>query len=544
MAKQRLWILFAVLIGGMALTSCSDKDGNETSPGDSTTGQLADVTIIYYGCGGGNLDGMNINNMRELYQAKPESFKNVKVVMQYKFSKTKVFQPEEEELFQKDLEKLGETYMDSTLKKSTYLKWIGPQANATFRCVLDPEQTLRRQVITSYLPDENIDFTHPATLADYIRWAAKQCPAKRYVLLLSDHGRGFLPYQDAGDGSYVDYYDSDPRAQTRALLDDTGLSKSLTVFELAQAIRSSGVKISTLYMDCCLMNSLEYLFELKDLCNYVIASSYSIQGGGYYSALIDCFAQPSQVFEQRMTEYIKMLTKKWDEDYWDESSPLYLDVTITRTSRLNRLGEMMRDFVTRLCDTYQNGTDDQRQRIDQVTAKAVRVSDKFDRFDAAKYMEKILTALPEVYGEQFNKDMEKAFNDCIFAQLYSRYLSIHAYMVDYTVLLATNGNTFRTIWEDRPVKHLDRATLYKADGSIVEYTGENGYYKNEDDFDYALEKMGEGNWGSTLDATFGQLAFDKITGWSRWLYMNQQQTPLWSKSGFNEEVYPDDDDDE
>ena len=537
-------MLFAVLIGGMALTSCSDKDGDETSPSDPTTGQLADVTIIYYGCGGGNLDGMNINNMRELYRAKPESFKNVKVVMQYKFSKTKVFQPEEEELFQKDLEKLGEAYMDSTLKKSTYLKWIGPQANATFRCVLDPEQTLRRQVVTSYLPDENIDFTHPATLADYIRWAAKQCPAKRYVLLLSDHGRGFLPYQDAGDGSYVDYYDSDPRAQTRALLDDTGLSKSLTVFELAQAIKSSGVKISTVYMDCCLMNSLEYLFELKDLCNYVIASSYSIQGGGYYSALIDCFAQPSQVFEQRMKEYVKMLTKKWDEDYWDESSPLYLDVTITRTSRLGRLGEMMQDFVTRLCDTYQNGTDDQRQRIDQVTAKAVRVSDKFDRFDAAKYMEKILTALPEVYGEQFNKDMEAAFNDCIFAQLYSRYLSIHAYMVDYTVLLATNGNTFRTMWDDRPVKHLDRATLYKADGSIVEYTGEKGYYKNKDDFDYALEKMGEGNWGSTLDATFGQLAFDKITGWSRWLYMNQQQTPLWSKSGFNEEVYPDDDEDE
>lgn len=544
MARQRLLILFTILIGGMALTSCSDKDGNEASPDDTTTGQLADVTIIYYGCGGGNLDGMNINNMREFYRAKPESFKNVKVVMQYKFSKTKVFQPEEEELFQKDLEKLGEAYMDSTLKKSTYLKWIGPKANATFRCMLDPAQTLRRQVITSYLPDENIDFTHPATLADYIRWAARQCPAKRYVLLLSDHGRGFLPYQDAGDGSYVDYYGSDPRAQTRALLDDTGLSKSLTVFELAQAIKSSGVKISTVYMDCCLMNSLEYLFELKDLCNYVIASSYTIQGGGYYSALIDCFAQHSQVFEQRMTEYIKMLTKKWDEDYWDENSPLYLDVTITRTSRLNRLGEMMREFVSRLCDTYQNGTDDQRQRIDQVTTKAVRVSDKFDRFDAAKYMEKILTALPEVYGEQFNKDMEAAFNDCIFAQLYSRYLSIHAYMVDYTVLLATNGNTFRTMWDDRPVKHLDRATLYKADGSIVEYTGENGYYKNEDDFDYALEKMGEGNWGSTLDATFTPLIFDKITGWSRWLHMNQQQTPLWSKSGFNEEVYPDDDDDE
>ena len=166
---------------------------------------------------------------------------------------------------------------------------------------------------------------------------------------------------------------------------------------------------------------------------------------------------------------------------------------------------MMGDFVERLCNTYQNGTDEQRQRIDQVTAKAVRVSDKFDRFDAAKYMEKILLALPEVYGDQFNKDMEKAFNDCILAQVYSQYLSIHAYMVDYTVLLATNGNTFRTLWDNTSTNRLDRATLYKADGSIVEYTGVNGYYENEDDFDYALEQIGEGNWGGTLDATFGQL---------------------------------------
>jgi len=34
-------------------------------------------------------------------------------------------------------------------------------------------------------------------------------------------------------------------------------------------------------------------------------------------------------------------------------------------------------------------------------------------------MEKMLAALPKVYGDQFNKDMEKAFNDCIVAQHYT-----------------------------------------------------------------------------------------------------------------------------
>ena len=107
------------------------------------------------------------------------------------------------------------------------------------------------------------------------------------------------------------------------MLDDTGLSKSLTVFELAQAIKSAGVKISTVYFDCCLMNSLEYLFELKDLCDYVVASSYTLQGGGYYNALLDCLAQYPQDIQQGLTEYTRMLMKKWDGDLWDGSSPLY-----------------------------------------------------------------------------------------------------------------------------------------------------------------------------------------------------------------------------
>ena len=102
MVIQRIWMLSAILFCGMALTSWSNKDEAVKSPDDSISENLADVTIIYYGCGGGTLDGSNIKNLREFYQAKPESFKNVKIVMQYKFSKTKEFSPEEAELLQKE----------------------------------------------------------------------------------------------------------------------------------------------------------------------------------------------------------------------------------------------------------------------------------------------------------------------------------------------------------------------------------------------------------------------------------------------------------
>lgn len=59
-------MLSIILICGMMLTSCSDKDELATSPEAPIAEDLADVTIIYYGCGGGNLDVMNIQDIREM----------------------------------------------------------------------------------------------------------------------------------------------------------------------------------------------------------------------------------------------------------------------------------------------------------------------------------------------------------------------------------------------------------------------------------------------------------------------------------------------
>ena len=40
-------------------------------------------------------------------------------------------------------------------------------------------------------------------------------------------------------------------------------------------------------------------------------------------------------------------------------------------------------------------------------------------------------------------------------------------------------------------------------------------------------------WGSTLDATYGQLRFDRLTGWSRWLRLNQQEPNPDCATGYN-----------
>ena len=96
-----LLTLAMVVTAGMSLTSCSVED-NPAVPQDPAEPQdpaLADVTIMYYGHGGGNLDLYYIDNLRHLYQAEASSYENVKIAVEYKFSTTDnlpLFDSEEE----------------------------------------------------------------------------------------------------------------------------------------------------------------------------------------------------------------------------------------------------------------------------------------------------------------------------------------------------------------------------------------------------------------------------------------------------------------
>ena len=418
---------------GMVLTSCNERNNPVVSPDEPQVENLADVTVIIYGSGGGSIDKSLINNLRKIYKAAPESFERVKVTVQYKFSQPEKIKDwtsdEEKDAFYATLESKGEDYVESTVGNKNYMRWMGAKGNATMRYVVDPKQTLHRQAIDSWLPDDNMDITHPDSLANFIRWSAQQCPARQYVLVLSDHGRGFLPHEEAGPNEAI---------ISRALIDDMGHARRhFTARTLHQGIQSSGIPITALYLDLCLMNTLEYQFEMKDLCDYIVASTYSTLGISFFYNLVDSMAKYPQDMAAALTHTIELAMQQQEEN--KVSDPLYLDYTVTRTDRLDRLGSVMREFTDRLCDTYLNGTPAQQQAVDQVTAQAVKVSAMNPFYDVAKYMSAIMHALPEVYGDDFYEELKKAFNDCLVAQVYSNYLKDRDYQVDYSVLLGAQG---------------------------------------------------------------------------------------------------------
>ena len=75
-------MLAAILIigGMMALTSCSESSNPVVSPDGPQVEDLADVTVMIYGSGGGSLDKNMVNKFRRLYDADGTLYEyNVKV---------------------------------------------------------------------------------------------------------------------------------------------------------------------------------------------------------------------------------------------------------------------------------------------------------------------------------------------------------------------------------------------------------------------------------------------------------------------------------
>ena len=487
--------LAAVLCCAMTttvFTACSiDKVDNPVTPPEPE--QLAEYTILYYAHGGGNLDDFILSMIADFYKASPDAYKKVNVVVQYKFSSAKNIKG-----LRDSLDVFSENY-----------------GNKTIRWAIDPAKTFMEQASSqnNIYGADNADITCPDSLTNFINWAAQKYPAKKYMLIMNDHGRGYVPHDELPEIP----------ATTRGMIYDTGnKDKHFTAKSFHRAVANANVRFETIYLLACLMNNLEYQFEIQDLCDYVIASTYVMPawGGALYD-LPEILSQPNVDIERALDAYCKADVASWDIIYsveggYPEGYPFYSDLTVTRTANIAHLGEMMRQFTDRLCNTYSNGTERQKEIIDSCTAHAVKVQSEYPYYDVAKYMSSIIKALPEVYGDEFFNQMKETFNSCIAAQYYGKYLTTHDYMVDYSVMLGTEGNYSL-------IKFTDKIPMweeeYCTDGSWGQYSmirSEDGTYKR------GIFLEGDFPWGSTLADTYEQLAFDRAVGWSRWLRLNRQ----------------------
>ena len=490
MKQKKLWMLAAILACGFSFTSCSpDNDDNPVIAPDEPQQQLADYTIIFYGHGGGNLDVDLLRNINQFYLSDTESRKNVNICAQYKFSTLKGLQSSYE-----DYKAEADPNDPKDVEFIESIKSLYPYAGKTSRFVVGQDATLSdvdAAITGNFIGPDNADITRSDSLTNFINWAVEKCPARKYILIMGDHGGGYLPHAELPA--------ADAR-QTRGLVYDDGHNGShFTAKTFAQAISRAAVRPSVVYCDACLMNTAEYQFELAPVTDYLVLSTFLVPGmGGNYTELVNALSDNADNLEQALIRYVKFSVDAWDKD--PESH--YHDMSIYRTDGIDAFGAALKTFTDCLIDAYQNGDDKVRAQIDEITANAYRVEEDQPEYDLMNYVFGLTAALPDVFGPAFGDLVDRFYNHCFVLQQSSKWLEENGHTVSLSVLLSCQGHFI--------TKKSDNYYLYDADG--IRYKLKNG------------ERTGKGtSWGSTLDATYGQLRFDQLTGWSRWLRLNQQE---------------------
>ena len=495
------WVMAATLICGATMfTACSDKDDNPQSPQSPQSPEMADYAILFYGYGGANLDYDIINNIAQFYAADPASHDKVKIAVQYKFSSQKDlydqlnYDPDDYD----DPQDKADVVEYLAEMKPWVEKWKN-RCRFTFRFTVDPKKTVAEQMVADNVHGSYSDhFATADSLTNFINWAAKACPAKHYVLLLSDHGAGYTPHEEP---PYT------PANATRSFIIDDSKSDKLTMNSLKYALDKASIKPQVIYFDACLMNCMEYLFELSSSTDYIVASAFLVPGwGGNYTSLTNLLANCNEDTESALKAYNKACVEQWDKNYGDETVESYCDMTVIRTNGLDAFGKHVRSFTDKLLQAYQSG-DEVRQNIDYITANALKVYRGEPFYDLFIYNLMLAAKVPELEAPYF--EMKECYDkECIVAHQTCAYLRAQGILG--SVLLGWEGQYEEIDWRHgKEGWYLYESYVFKPDGTIMSYLEDEA---NE-----------EGSWRNTFANTYEQTAFDKATGWSRWIKANKQR---------------------
>ena len=237
--------------------------------------------------------------------------------------------------------------------------------------VFDREHTALTPSVTF---DDNLDSSDPATMAMLLNWVKQHYPAYNYGLTLWSHADGWLPALN------TEYKSSSNRHPLSFSIDDgdyfdTDKGTSIDIEQLADVLRSSGMKFRYVFFDACLMQSLEVDYALRNVTDYVIASPISTTADGAY--------------------YTHQLTKGLFSDDPADIARTYYEDVLARVSTSYSLGIVVSAVKTDGLDSLASLTRLLAYSPTALTSQAYaaytpRTFYRPDCFDAALAMEAIL----------------------------------------------------------------------------------------------------------------------------------------------------------
>lgn len=211
---------------------------------------------------------------------------------------------------------------------------ISGESPKLMRLSKDRFGTVNTEVLMEY---EDQNSCSDSVMRSVLTYASGLFPSENSGLVLWSHATGWLPagyysnpYSVAGDGSYVPYpVREDPFSQyVKSFGAEDGVE--MDIKDLAEALP---VHYSFILVDACLMGGIEVAYELKDKCDYFIASAAEILADGFpYDKVISDFFDGRQGLENACRKY-------YEHYKYDGATIAMVD-----TRRLNALAESCLDI--------------------------------------------------------------------------------------------------------------------------------------------------------------------------------------------------------
>ncbi len=360
--KKIFIMLFSVLAVSAGMMSCSDSETDpadkKVEPTDSTekkdtlASDTADYTVIYWGMAGGDLDpavAIDLNTLVKNY-CKGRIGKNVNIAGLLKTSVGFYRNIYKEDPIPQDSDKTW--YFDSReISPDTLKKENNAPTNAQ---LLQDYQTVFKAFGAKEYADKEFPLNNSDSLATFIKRTAEAFPARHYVLLLWGHGTAFQP--------------GDEQPYTRGCVLDKYVDEmvGLTTSTLVKAVEKSGVKVQTLFTQCCLMGALENMAVYSRVFDYAFLSA-EVTTAFYFPEYLVYLSQAGdneEKMKKASRDLVDFYVKNCNKGTLSTTSHGFYD--LTKTSQLL-------DVVKEAAEWYVSnyGDADLKKKIDWALAHAV-----------------------------------------------------------------------------------------------------------------------------------------------------------------------------
>ena len=500
--KSILWMMITAVAGGFAIVSCSSSDSSPVPrpPRDNTP---VDYTIMFYSAGGENLDCETENDLLKAAKALQASDKQVRFIVQYKYS------------------------TQAGLDKQKYVPC--GVAGGLYRFELLPSHINANGVLEYF--NENMLYGNQQekskiyrsdSITSFINYCQRVAPAKNYILMFSDHGSGYVIWDDYPKTRSIvsDLFQMDP---------DDDVSPAISICDIRDGIRNSNMKhVKMINFDACLMNTLEVLTEVMDETDYVIASSF-VSNGGNYTNFINYLRKASEdgAFEKYMNDYLKGTIEMYNTlyeggdnaRYVPANTPKRCDWVLTDMSKFRATvpaavsefrDKLVKENASNFGATGLKDAAEQCYHSDVTTAL-------YDMGQYATLLAKAANTTQELKDKA--AALKAAMENAQICHHYTNKVIEDLSSMDYNKLTCT-VNLGAKISDDPLVVCLrsgsqndeKKVPCVGSDGNMYYYNTNNSTWENGSPKDYDKDAKWDNSYYTTT--------FDKKTGWSKWLEKN------------------------